>query len=136
MDLYFCNCNIYLFKIQQHVELLLLGHFALVQCRVGSSAGVHQTAVAVVLVRFDSTDVEFSIGAIITVLHQKTIIHQEKNTNQNHRLCAYALNLNIPEVCSSGMHMQWECSQVLGLGQYIDLVSGHSPATSRNRNIK
>lgn len=64
----FQKCNMYLFKIPQHVELLLLGRFALVQSRV-DSAGIHQAAVAVVLVRFDSADVELSVSAIKTVLH-------------------------------------------------------------------
>lgn len=61
------------------MELLLLGHFALIQSRVVSCAGVHQTAVVVVLVRFDPADVEFSIGAIITVLHRRTIISHKQN---------------------------------------------------------
>ena len=53
------------------MEFPLLCQFALIQSRVESTEGVHQTAVAVVLVRFDSTDVELPIGAIKTVLHTK-----------------------------------------------------------------
>lgn len=79
--IYIINCDIYLFKVPQHVELLL-GYFALVQSGVESSAGVHQTAVAVILVRFDSTNVDLSIGAIITVLHQRRIIIYKQKISQ------------------------------------------------------
>lgn len=72
------------------MELLLLGCFALVQSRVNASAGIHQAAVAVVLVRFDSADVEFAAGSIITVLHQRTIII----LRQKHiTVCVCAVNL-------------------------------------------
>lgn len=56
------------------MKFLLLGCFALIQSWIDSSAGVHQAAVAVVLVRFNSTNIELPISAIITVL-------QRKNTN-------------------------------------------------------
>lgn len=52
-----------------------LGFVALVQSRLDSSAGVHQAAVAVVLVRLDSADVEVAAGAIVTLLHQRVIFN-------------------------------------------------------------
>lgn len=75
----FSKWNIHLFKIPQHVELLLLGYFALVQSRVCCSARVHQAAVAVVLMRFDSTNIELSTGAIVTTLQPKTTDYQQTN---------------------------------------------------------
>lgn len=54
------------------MEVLLLGYFALVQLRFPvAAAWVHQAAVAVVLVRLDSSDVDLTSGAIITALHQR-----------------------------------------------------------------
>ena len=80
------NCNIYLFKVPQHGELLLFGNFALVQSRLDSGAEVHQAAVALVLVRFDFADVDLSAGAIITVLHQRSNNYQQAGT-LSHSLC-------------------------------------------------
>lgn len=72
------------------MEVLLLGQFAVVESWVDSSAGVHQTAVAAVLVRFDSADVELSIRAIITVLYQRTIIiHEQTKTT----VCVHMVDL-------------------------------------------
>jgi len=60
------------------VEFLLLGYFALEQSREDSRAGVHQTAVAVVFMRFDSADIELSISAIITVLPNRRLLRHKK----------------------------------------------------------
>lgn len=84
------------------MELLLLGYFALIQAWVESSTGVHQTSVAVVLVRLDSTDVDLPIGAIITVLHHRTaIIHKQNQTEMQSKSSA----VNIPGVNSNGKHI-------------------------------
>lgn len=102
------------------MELLLLGCFALVQSRVVSSAGVHQTAVAVVLMRLYPSNVQLSISAIITVLHQRTVIIHRQNITDS--ICSDSVN--IPVMIGNGRYMQWVCFQELGLGRYRVLASG------------
>lgn len=55
------------------MKFLLLGHLALKEDRKIPRTEVHQTAIAVVFVRFDSTDVEFAVGFVITVLKKNRI---------------------------------------------------------------
>lgn len=102
------------------MELLLLGLFALVQSRLVSSAGVHQTAVAVVLMRFYSSNVQLSISAIITVLHQRTVIIHRQNMTVS--VCSDSVN--IPVMTGNGRYKQWVCFRELGLGRYRVLASG------------
>lgn len=56
------------------MEVLLLGHLALIQSWITSCAGVHQTAVAVVFVRFNSTNVDLATGGIVTELQERRIV--------------------------------------------------------------
>jgi hypothetical protein len=57
-------------KFPEHVESLLLGLLALIQSW-GLSANVHQTAITVVLVRLDASNVDLPAGSIITVLDRE-----------------------------------------------------------------
>lgn len=57
-------------KFPEHVESLLLGHLALIKSW-GSTASVHQTAITVVLVRLDASNVDLPTGSIITVLDRE-----------------------------------------------------------------
>lgn len=109
-----------LFKVPPHVKLALLGHVALVQSRVDPSAGVRQTAVTVVLVRFDPTNVEFSVGAIITQLWQQTRMNPSQPKTP-----VGVDSSSLPGVRSSGRSIKWVCFLAPGLGPHRDRSSAH-----------
>lgn len=86
------------------MESLLLGYLAVIESRVHPRSRVHQAAVAVVLVRFDSTDVQLSIGAIITVLHQKNRDYPQTEIKMPAvNLCAYLRGVGVAPICNGGV---------------------------------
>ena len=71
------------------MEVLLLGCLALIPSWISSCARVHQTDVAVVFMRFNSTNVDLATGGIVTCLQDRRIVECQ-----------------IPTVCVQGLSVR------------------------------